>query len=282
MPFPKVKDYHKLGQPLVPTCYGVFFSLVSVCYWFILSFLKIYSVEALALATSVLFGSTMGLIDDMADLRWRYKAILPLFASLPYIAFGLPSRTSITLPLVGLVNLNILFFYLLVPVIVTVTTNTYNQLGGLNGLESLTGLIVLIGLAVASENWILMIVPILCLSWLAYLSFTGKAFIGNVGTFSIGLTLAVYAVLMNLKLVLLISLTPFVLNSILILFSNYILREKADTLISEDGHLYSHRIRSLRTLILHNNPMSEHRVVSVICLLIALSTSCALVLHMLS
>lgn len=279
MPFPKVKDYHKPGQPLVPTCYGVFFSLVSVCYWFVLSFLKIYPGEALALATSVLFGSTMGLIDDMADLRWRYKAILPIFASLPYIALGLPSRTSITLPLIGAVNLNILFFYLLVPVIVTVTTNTYNQLGGLNGLESLTGLIILVGLAIVTQNWVLMIVPILCLGWLGYLSFTGKAFIGNVGTFSIGLTLAVYAVLMNTKLVLLISLTPFVLNSILILFSNYVLRERANTLISEDGLLYSHRIRSLRTLILHNNPMSEHKVVTVICLLVALSTGCALILR---
>jgi UDP-N-acetylglucosamine--dolichyl-phosphate N-acetylglucosaminephosphotransferase len=279
LPFPKVKDYHKPGQPLVPTCYGVFFSLVSVCYWFVLSFLKIYPGEALALATSVLFGSTMGLIDDMADLRWRYKAILPIFASLPYIALGLPSRTSITLPLIGAVNLNILFFYLLVPVIVTVTTNTYNQLGGLNGLESLTGLIILVGLAIVTQNWVLMIVPILCLGWLGYLSFTGKAFIGNVGTFSIGLTLAVYAVLMNTKLVLLISLTPFVLNSILILFSNYVLRERANTLISEDGLLYSHRIRSLRTLILHNNPMSEHKVVTVICLLVALSTGCALILR---
>ena len=282
MPFPRVKDYHKPGQPLVPTCYGVFFSLVSVCYWFVLSFLKIYPGEAIALATSVLFGSTMGLIDDMADLRWRYKAILPIFASLPYIALGLPSRTSITLPLIGLINLNILFFYLLVPVIVTVTTNTYNQLGGLNGLESLTGLVILVGLAMATQNWVLTIVPILCLGWLGYLSFTGKAFIGNVGTFSIGLTLAVYAVLMNTKLALLISLTPFVLNSILILFSNYVLRERADTLISEDGLLYSHKIRSLRTLILHNNPMSEHKVVAIICLLVALSTGCALILRIFS
>jgi len=282
LPFPRVKDYHKPGQPLIPTCYGVFFSLVSVCYWFVLSFLKIYPGEALALATSVLFGSTMGLIDDMVDLRWRYKAILPIFASLPYIALGLPSRTSITLPLIGSVNLNILFFYLLVPVIVTVTTNTYNQLGGLNGLESLTGLIILVGLAIVTQNWVLTIVPILCLGWLGYLSFTGKAFIGNVGTFSIGLTLAVYAVLMNTKLVLLISLTPFVLNSILILFSNYVLRERADTLISEAGLLYSHKIRSLRTLILHNNPMSEHKVVTVICLLVALSTGCALILRIFS
>ncbi|MCJ7634662.1 hypothetical protein MUP77_20015 [Candidatus Bathyarchaeota archaeon] len=281
MPFPKVKDYHKPGCPLVPNSYGVFFALISVCSWFVLSFLKVYSTEALALATSVLFGSTMGLIDDMTDLRWRYKAILPIFASLPYIAFGLPSRTTIILPLIGLVNLNILFFYLFVPIIVTVTTNTYNQLGGLNGLESLTGLIILTGLAIVTQNWVLTTVPILCLTWLGYLSFTGKAFIGNVGTFSIGLTLAVYAVLTNMKLVLLISLTPFVFNSLLILFSKYILKQNAETLINENGLLYSRRIRSLRTLILHNNPMRERRAVLVICALVALSTASAILVYLL-
>jgi len=278
MPFPKARDYHKPGQPLVPNSYGIFYALISVCYWFILS-LKIYPKETLALATSVLFGSTMGLIDDMVDLRWRYKAILPIFASLPYIALQPSGRTAIMLPLIGVVELDTLFFQLLVPVIVTVTTNTYNQLGGLNGLESLTGLIVLTGLAIATQNFILTIVPLLCLICLGYLSFTGKAFVGNVGTFSIGLTLAVYAVLMNVKLVLLISLTPFILNSLLILFSNYLLKERAETLINEQGLLYSHKVRSLRTLILHDNPMSERRVVLFICGLVAMSTVSALAAH---
>jgi len=279
MPFPKVKDFHKPGQPLVPNAYGIFYALISVCYWFILSFLDIYPREALALATSVLFGSTMGLVDDMIDLRWRYKAVLPIFASLPYMALRPTGRTAILLPFIGVVQLDNLFFQLLVPAIVTVTTNTYNQLGGLNGLESLTGLIVLTGLAVVTQNLILTIVPLLCLAWLGYLGFTGKAFIGNVGTFSVGLTLAVYAVLMNVKLVLLISLIPFILNSVLILFSNYILKDKAETMLDEKGLLYSHQVRSLRTLILHDNSMSERRAVLIICALVVMSAVSALITH---
>lgn len=280
MPFPKAKDYHKPGQPLVPNAYGIFYALISVCYWFILSFLDIYPREATALATSVLFGSTMGLIDDMIDLRWRYKAILPIFASLPYIALRPSGRTAILLPFIGVVQLDNLYFQLLVPIIVTVTTNSYNQLGGLNGLESLTGLIVLTGLAIVTRNMILTVVPLLCLVWLGYLGFTGKAFIGNVGTFSIGLTLAVYAVLMNVKLALLISLIPFILNSLLVLFSNYILKERAETLVDERGLLYSHKVRSLRTLILHDNHMSEHRAVLTICALILMATASALLVHL--
>jgi len=278
MSFPKVKDYHKPGQPLVPSSYGIFYALASVCYWFMLSFLDISAKESLALAASVLFGSNMGLLDDMIDLRWRYKVILPVFASLPYIALKPSDRTAIMLIFLGIIDFRALFYLLFVPLMITVVTNTYNQLGGLNGLEALTGLIVMVGLAVASGNVTLTVVPIGSLAALGYLSFKGRAFIGNVGTFAVGLTLAVFSVLMNLKLFLLVALAPFVLNSLLILFSNYVLHERAETLLDEKGLLYSHKVRSLRTLILHNRHMSEHRVVFVICMLVAGSTLAALLL----
>ncbi len=275
VPFPKVKDFHKPGKPLVPNCYGIFYVLVSVCYWFILVFLGIMETEAIALTSSVLFGSTMGLFDDITDLRWRYKAILPVFAALPYTVLQPSDRTAISLLLIGVVRLGELFFIVLVPLVVTVTTNVYNQLGGLNGLESLTGLIVLIGLTMASEtegNVLLSIVPILCLLVLGYISYRGKAFIGNIGSFSIGLTLAVYAALLNVKSALLISLIPFIFNSLLILYSNYIIHDKADTEMDENGLLYSKRIRSLRTLILHYKRLNEHQTVIVICIIIAFFT----------
>lgn len=292
------KDYHKPGQPLVPDCYGIFYALISVCYWFVLyAFISIYPSsltgvtreDALALATSVLFGSTMGLFDDMVDLRWRYKAILPVFASLPYMVLQPSDRKTIMLLFLGIIDLGTLFFLLAVPIIVTVTTNTYNQLGGLNGLESLSGLIVLAGLTIASsirpdmtitfDTFVLTLVPMLALLVLGYLNYQGKIFLGNVGTFSIGLTLAVYAILMNLKFFLFVSLLPFMFNSMLILFSNYILHERADTLLDEKGLLYSNKPRSLRTLILHYKRLSEHQTVIVICSLIALITAMAVLQH---
>ncbi len=275
-----------MGRPLIPTSYGIFYALTSVCYWFILSFLGAFSPSlaaiedrALALAASVLFGSTMGLFDDMVDLPWRYKAILPVFASLPYMVLKPSDRTTIATILFGPIDLGALFFLFLVPLIVTVTTNTYNMLGGLNGLEALSGLVVMVGLAIASQEIILLAVPLTCLAGLAYLSYSGKAFIGNVGTFSVGLTLAIYATLMNIKMVLLISLVPFILNSLMILFSNYVLHDRADTRIDEDGRLYAHRIRSLRTLVLHYKRLKEHQTVTLISLIVATSTTLALMVH---
>ncbi len=298
MPFPTAKDYHKPGQPPVPNCYGIFYALISVCYWFILyALMSIYPSslpgvtreDALALATSVLFGSTMGLFDDMADLKWRYKAILPVFASLPFMVLQPSDRRTILLLFLGVVDLGTLFFLLAVPLIVTVTTNTYNQLGGLNGLESLSGLIVLAGLTAASligtgtsipfGKFALTLVPMLTLLALGYLNYRGKIFLGNVGTFSIGLTLAVYAILMNLKFFLFVSLLPFMFNSVLILFSNYIFHERADTLLDENGLLYSNKPRSLRTLILHHKRLSERQAVLTICALITLFAALAMLQH---
>jgi UDP-N-acetylglucosamine--dolichyl-phosphate N-acetylglucosaminephosphotransferase len=272
MPFPKAMDYHKRGKPLVPNCYGIFYAIISVCYWYMLSFVGVMADNALALATSVLFGSTMGLLDDMINLRWRYKAFLPVFAALPYMVLMPSDRTTIEFLLIGVIDLGSLFFLLLVPILVTVVTNSYNQLGGLNGLESLPGLIVLVGLSIASNDISLTIVPMLCLVFLGYLSYTGKAFVGNVGSFSIGLTLAVYSILMNLKLFLLVALVPYVVNSVLILFSSYILHDRADTLMDDSGLLYALKARSLRTLILSRKSMTEHQAVLVLTLITGVFT----------
>lgn len=272
MPFPKAMDYHKRGKPLVPNCYGIFYAIISVCYWYVLSFVGVMADNALALATSVLFGSTMGLLDDMINLRWRYKAFLPVFAALPYMVLMPSDRTTIEFLLIGVIDLGSLFFLLLVPILVTVVTNSYNQLGGLNGLETLPGLIVLIGLSIASNDITLTIVPMLCLVFLGYLSYTGKAFVGNVGSFSIGLTLAVYSILVNLKLFLLVALVPYVVNSVLILFSSYILHDRADTLMDDSGLLYAVKARSLRTLILSRKSMTEHQAVLVLTLITGVFT----------
>ena len=233
-------------------------------------FLGVDEQRSLALATSVLFGSTMGLFDDLVDLRWRYKAILPIFAALPYMVLRPSDRTTIYSLLIGVVDLGTLFFLLLVPLITTITVNTYNQLGGLNGLEAISGMVVLSGLMVASSNYVLLGIPLICIAALAYLSFRGMAFVGNVGSFSIGLTMAVYSILMNLKLFLLCSLTPFILNSLLILYSAFFLHQRADTLMDDVGNLYSNSVRSLRTLILHNRHMSEQKTTLALCGLVAI------------
>jgi len=262
LPFPKAVDEHKPGKPLVPDCYGIYYALACVCFWFILIFFDISGRSALLMATSVLFGSTMGLFDDVTNLRWRYKAVLPVFAALPYVVLSTTERTTISI-FGGSINLGGAFLLILVPLMVTIVTNSYNMLGGLNGLEAGSGLIILLGMAIVSSDWILLAFPIIVLAVLTYISYTGKAFMGNVGSFSVGITLAVASIIDNLKLMLFICMLPLIANSIIILYSNYFLRDRAVTLITKDGKLYARKIRSLRTFLLRYHRMSEKKTVVV-------------------
>jgi UDP-N-acetylglucosamine--dolichyl-phosphate N-acetylglucosaminephosphotransferase len=221
----------------------------------------------------------MGLFDDWMDLRWRYKAFFPLVAAIPLVSLAtrLGVRTSMTVPIVGFViDFGAAYFFVVIPLIVTVTTNTVNQLGGLNGLETICPAIVMIGLMIMSgENMVLLYVPLIVWLILAYFNFQGKIFIGNTGSFAIGITLASFAVISDLKTSLVICILPYIFNSALILLSYFFFRAKAH--VSFDGEkLVSDHMRSLITLITYRRPLKEKQVVVIISLLVAFFTLLAL------
>ena len=109
--FPKVPDQHKVGRPLIPNGLGVLFVLTTTIYLFSIYFLnRVFTLgldtsvngvsAALTLAVCILFGGFMGLLDDFMDLKWRYKAFMPLIAALPlmYYAFGEPCSSELQYP----------------------------------------------------------------------------------------------------------------------------------------------------------------------------------------
>src|SRR4030067_1038888 len=153
--FPKVPDQHKAGKPLVPNGLGVIYVLFTTVYLFLVYFSGTFNTPngvsapvsaPLTLSVCVLFGGFMGLLDDWMDLKWRYKAFMPLIAALPlmYLAQEYPLRTSIMLPFVGTIDFSSAYYFILIPLIVMIVTNTVNQLGGLNGLETVCPAIILI------------------------------------------------------------------------------------------------------------------------------------------
>lgn len=272
--FPKVPDQHKVGQPLTPNGIGVFYVLFTTVYLFILYFLKIPNASApFTLAACILFGGFMGLLDDWMDLKWRYKAFMPLIAALPLIAFAQEAhaRTDIALPFIGTIHFGWVYFALIIPLIVMIITNVVNMLGGLNGLETICPAIVVIGLMALSPSYILMIGPLFFWLILAYLNYHGKVFVGNSGSFAIGLTIASFAVISDLKLSLLVMILPYIFNSSFILLAVYFTRKKAS--MSFDGKkLSSDHRRSLVTLITYHRPLTEHQVVMIVTGIVALFT----------
>ncbi len=273
--FPEATDYHKLDKRKVPNGLGVLYVLCSATYLFLLHFFHIKG--ALTLAAPILFGGFLGLFDDWVDLRWRYKAFTPILASLPLIALR-EGETVMATYIWGKVDFGVFYYILIVPLIVTVTTNAINMLGGLNGLETICPLIVMIGLAAASRQGMLLIVPILIYLALAYLNVKGKIFVGNVGTFAVGITLASYSIVANNEQTLFISIAPYIFNSILILLTHFLKGEVAQLSLTPKEKLTAGKRRSLQTLIAYKRELTEHQLVAIISLLVFCSTCLAVLL----
>ena len=294
--FPRVPDQHKVGKPLIPNGLGVVFVLFTTVYLFSMYFLldfwyqpenpatDITFIAPLVLAVCVLFGGFMGLLDDWIDLKWRYKAFMPLIASLPLAYFAYANGFRWTISWLPFLDQNV-YCFVVIPVIVMIVTNTVNQLGGLNGLETVCPAVVLVGLLVASEllsmpYFVLMFGPLLFWLILSTLNFQGKIFVGNSGSFAIGITIAAFAVITDLKLCMAVSILPFVFNSVLILLTIFFIRKKAS--VSFDGRkLVSDHKRSLVTLITYKRPLTERQVVIIISLLVTLCTAIGVLIEIL-
>jgi len=285
--FPKVPDQHKTGNPLVPNGIGVIYVLFTTVYLFLIYFSGIAPASngvsaPLTLAVCILFGGFMGLLDDWMDLKWRYKAFMPLVAALPliYLAIENALRTSISLPFIGMIQFNEAYYFIIIPLIVMVVTNTVNQLGGLNGLETVCPAIILIGLMVLSQSYlILMLGPLILWLALAALNFNGKIFVGNSGSFAIGMTIASFAVITDLKSTLLVSIIPYIFNSALILLTVFFTRKRATVSVEGNKFVSDHR-RSLVTLLTYHKPLTERQVVAIISLIIAIFVSIAVLMEL--
>jgi len=295
--FPRVPDQHKRDKPLVLNGLGVVYVLVSVVYLFFVFYYNVVNISnggsvpqglawsaPLILAVCILFGGFLGMLDDWVDLRWRYKAFLPLIAAIPLVSFAfvLPGlRTAVMIPFVGTFDFGIYYYLIVLPLLVTIVTNTVNQLGGLNGLETVCPAVVLVGLMVMSgSDAVYLYVPLVAWLVLAVLNFQGKIFVGNTGSFAIGMTVASFAIITDLKLNLVVSVLPYIFNSVLILLTFFFTRKKAS--VSFDGkRLFSDHRRSLITVLTYRRPLTERQVVLVITLLVAATTLLAVLMQFL-
>ena len=293
--FPKVPDQHKVGHPLIPNGLGVIYVLVTTVYLFSIYFSnKVFNLgldtsvngvsAALTLAVCILFGGFMGLLDDFMDLKWRYKAFMPLIAALPLMYYALENpviRTSISLPFFGTIQFGNVYIFLIIPIIVMIVANVINMLGGLNGLETLCPAIVIIGLIALSPSYILMVGPLLFWLILAYFNYNGKIFVGNSGSFAIGLTIASFAVISDLKLSLLVMILPYIFNSSLILLTVFFIRKKAS--VAFDGKkLSSDHRRSLITLLTFHHPLTERQVVAIVSGIVVVFTLIGVLIQLLT
>ena len=88
---------------------------------------------------SITFTTLLGFVDDVLDLRWRYKMILPPLASLPLLVIY-DGPTMIVVPnqlqfIFGSTLELGLLYYIYMSMLATFCTNAINIYAGINGLE---------------------------------------------------------------------------------------------------------------------------------------------------
>jgi UDP-N-acetylglucosamine--dolichyl-phosphate N-acetylglucosaminephosphotransferase len=177
--------------------------------------------SVLAVFSTVLIASIIGILDDLIDIKQWVKALAPLFSALPLMALKV-GDSVMTIPFFGSVDFGILYSLLLVPIGVTVAANAVNMLGGFNGVEAGMGLIGTAALAIIAFRHgetttllILLSATGALLAFLRYNWYPAKVFIGDVGTLTIGAVIASAAIIGNFEAAGIIVMVPYILEFII-------------------------------------------------------------------
>ncbi|XP_063698398.1 UDP-N-acetylglucosamine--dolichyl-phosphate N-acetylglucosaminephosphotransferase [Culicoides brevitarsis] len=193
-------------------------------------------VELIAALLSICCMILLGFADDVLDLRWRHKLLLPTVASLPllmvyYVNFG---STTVIMPnfvrkYIGF-SLDIGFlYYIFMGMLAVFCTNAINILAGINGLE--VGQSLVIAASIIVFNFIEIQNPIVSDAhrfslyfMMPYFATTfalwkfnrypSQVFVGDTFNYLSGMTFAVVGILGHFSKTILLFFIPQVINFI--------------------------------------------------------------------
>lgn len=175
-------------------------------------------VSLFAAVLAIVLTGMIGICDDLFGIRQKFKAWLPIFASIPLIAVQAGDHTMIV-PFVGLVDFGLIYPLIFIPIGVTVLANASNMLAGYNGLEAGLGFITcsFIGIAglIAGRPLVyalMFAMAAACMGFLRYNRFPSRVFPGDVGTFIIGAAIASAVIVGNMEFVGIVASMPYLIN----------------------------------------------------------------------
>ncbi|VVB58889.1 Phospho-N-acetylmuramoyl-pentapeptide-transferase [Candidatus Anstonella stagnisolia] len=219
------KDINKKDAPSLPEMVGITVVMGLVCG--LLATVVLLTIFEAPLPSTLLFAglcviliiSLIGIYDDLFDMAQITKALLPLAASVPLVAATISSSRTIFIPLIGPIDFGILYPLLLIPLGITVASNLTNMLAGFNGLEASLGITVfafasLIAYLKGAYILLFFSVPMLgaLVAFLIFNKYPAKVFMGDIGTLSIGATLAVAVIVGGFQSLGAILVIPYVLD----------------------------------------------------------------------
>ncbi|KAG8367859.1 hypothetical protein BUALT_Bualt16G0116400 [Buddleja alternifolia] len=198
---------------------GIVFLVVAILFqYFNFTADSIWLVEYNAALASICFMILLGFVDDVLDVPWRVKLVLPSVCALPLLmAYAGHTTIIIPKPLVSYVGLEILdlgwIYKLYMGLLAVFCTNSINIHAGINGLE--VGQTVVIACAILIHNImqigasadpeykqahafsIYLVQPLLAtsLGLLSYNWYPSSVFVGDTYTYFAGMTMAVVGIL---------------------------------------------------------------------------------------
>uniref|UniRef100_A0A6N2K5X7 UDP-N-acetylglucosamine--dolichyl-phosphate N-acetylglucosaminephosphotransferase n=1 Tax=Salix viminalis TaxID=40686 RepID=A0A6N2K5X7_SALVM len=240
-------DINKKGTPQgtvkVPESLGIVVAVVFMVLTIVFQFFNFapdsnWLVEYNAALASICFMTLLGFIDDVLDVPWRVKLLLPSIAAFPLLmAYAGHTTIIIPKPLVSYIGLKVLdlgFIYKIYMWFLAIfCTNCINIHAGINGLE--VGQTVVIASAILIHNVMqigvsadpeyqqahafsmYLVQPLLAtsLALLSYNWYPSSVFVGDTYTYFAGMTLVVVGILGHFSETLLIFFLAQVLNFLL-------------------------------------------------------------------
>ncbi len=210
------KDLNKYGKPDVAEMGGLpvnagfitgVFTYIALRSFYLREDAKL--IPLLAVSSTLLIIVIVGMIDDILGwkigLRKWQKPVLTSIAAMPMMAIN-AGESSMLLPLLGNVDLGLIYPLVIIPIGITGATNGFNMLAGFNGLEAGMGIIILSSLGYiaweSGNSWITMLSLSMVFALLAFLKYNwdpAKIFPGDTLTYSMGALVASVAILGNME-----------------------------------------------------------------------------------
>lgn len=171
----------------------------------------------------------LGFVDDVFNLRWLYKLILPTIASLPLLTvYAITyNETWILLPKPFHFSINLgLVYYLYMAMMAVFCTNAINILAGINGIEVGQSLVIAASVLffnlcefrgdqwkmhVFSFTFILPFIGV-SLALFHFNSYPARVFVGDTFCYFAGMTFAVVGILGHFSKTMLLLFIPQIFN----------------------------------------------------------------------
>lgn len=244
-------DIHKIDKPEIAEMGGLG-TIVGISAGFILilstnAFLGVplQAVSVLAVLSTVLSVGIIGVFDDLLNISQALKAISPVLASAPLIAINAGAH-MLKIPLIGELELGVLYPLVLIPLGITGAANAFNMLAGFNGMEAGTGLVAIGSLATVAWTTnsmttflMLLIAGGAMLGTLYFNWYPSNLLIGDVGTLTIGATIAASVIIGDFETAGLIIVAPHFIDFLFKASSSFPSEGWGGELDEETGKLIS-------------------------------------------